>query len=297
MTALSKSALKSLWKAYFEPTGADFDNLIDSWTDYQIGLQVLGQAISAAGVGVSGGINYFAPDNVVFSRIGSLGRNLLAENTPASGRSRLGLSVLATQTEISAANITPLSISALQVAPNSLTLDGFARATTPGASLLGQGGTSDAAYDRTDVRQVVRATLSTVATTGANIPYDDTEPLGSEGGEFLEVVISPTQVGSLLVAEASVNVSSTSGASIVGIFNEFNICLSTVARNIGSTGGAMYPIRVFATVTASTLAARYFRLRAGASAGTITINGEAGVGLLGGTAISSLTVTEIVPPQ
>jgi len=34
MTALSKLQLKQLWKAYFQPTSADFSNLIDSWADY-----------------------------------------------------------------------------------------------------------------------------------------------------------------------------------------------------------------------------------------------------------------------
>jgi len=34
MTALSKLQLKQLWKAYFQPTSANFSDLIDSWADY-----------------------------------------------------------------------------------------------------------------------------------------------------------------------------------------------------------------------------------------------------------------------
>jgi hypothetical protein len=36
-------------------------------------------------------------------------------------------------------------------------------------------------------------------------------------------------------------------------------------------------------------------LRAGCASGTLTINGEAGARLLGGAAISSMTVTELAP--
>lgn len=52
MTALSKTALKALWKAYFQPTSADFSNLIDSWTDYSAPLAMALAQVSAGATGV-----------------------------------------------------------------------------------------------------------------------------------------------------------------------------------------------------------------------------------------------------
>lgn len=52
MTALSKTALKALWKAYFQPTSADFSNLIDSWTDYSAPLTMALAQVSAGATGV-----------------------------------------------------------------------------------------------------------------------------------------------------------------------------------------------------------------------------------------------------
>ena len=41
MPALSKSSLKALWTNFFQPTSADFADLISSWTDYYAGLETL----------------------------------------------------------------------------------------------------------------------------------------------------------------------------------------------------------------------------------------------------------------
>ena len=53
MTALSKTALKALWKAYFQPTSADFSNLIDSWTDYSAPLAMALADVSAGATGIA----------------------------------------------------------------------------------------------------------------------------------------------------------------------------------------------------------------------------------------------------
>jgi len=91
MTALSKSALKALWKAYFQPTSADFSNLIDSWTDYNVSLQALGQQVSAGGVGVP---KFVSTTTVTFVPSGTTGESLLGTNTQSSALSVLGLSSL-----------------------------------------------------------------------------------------------------------------------------------------------------------------------------------------------------------
>lgn len=91
MTALSKTALKALWKAYFQPTSADFSNLIDSWTDYKVGLEALGQAVSAGSVGVP---RYISTTTVEFLSVGATGQDLLGAGTAASARSVIGLSGL-----------------------------------------------------------------------------------------------------------------------------------------------------------------------------------------------------------
>lgn len=91
MTALSKTALKALWKAYFQPTSADFSNLIDSWTDYKVGLETLGQAVSAGSVGVP---RYVSTTTVQFLSVGATGQDLLATGTASSAQSILGIAGL-----------------------------------------------------------------------------------------------------------------------------------------------------------------------------------------------------------
>jgi hypothetical protein len=293
MTALSKTALKNLWKAYFQPTSADFSNLIDSWTDYKIGLETLGQEVSAGGVGVP---EYSSPVSVTFRATGVTGRNLLATSTQASARTALNLGPLATQTQVSAANIAAASVSALQVVTNSLTLNKLVQTGTSGQSLISGGVTSDAGYGWTGVVQVVNSTLATVATTANAMPYDDTPPLASEGGVFLSASIAPKSAAHLIRIEATINAASSSGSIVMAIFQDAaTTCMAAVGRNTINTAGAMYPLSIIHVVTAASTATREYRLRAGCASGTLTINGEAGARLLGGAAISSMTVTELAP--
>jgi hypothetical protein len=86
MTALSKTALKALWKAYFQPTSADFSNLIDSWTDYSAPLEMALAQVSAGATGVP-----------VFDSAGATGIALLSAATTTIAQNTLGAGAVGKQ--------------------------------------------------------------------------------------------------------------------------------------------------------------------------------------------------------
>jgi len=91
MTALSKSALKALWKAYFQPTSADFSNLIDSWADYQEALAVATNLVSAGQTGVP---RFISSTSASILPVGATGIALLSAATTAAAITGLGAGTL-----------------------------------------------------------------------------------------------------------------------------------------------------------------------------------------------------------
>ncbi len=94
MTALSKTALKDLWKAYFQPTSADFSNLIDSWTDYSAPLEMALAQVSAGATGVP------VFDSATSARVvpaGATGIALLSAATTTIAQNTLGAGAVGKQ--------------------------------------------------------------------------------------------------------------------------------------------------------------------------------------------------------
>lgn len=89
MTALSKSALKALWKAYFQPTSADFSNLIDSWADYSPFIASFTAAVSGGSTGV---LKAISPTTAQFLPSGAFGELMLAATTTAAAQSLMNIS-------------------------------------------------------------------------------------------------------------------------------------------------------------------------------------------------------------
>jgi hypothetical protein len=88
MTALSKSALKALWKAYFQPTSADFSNLIDSWADYSPFIASFTAAVSGGSTGI---VKAVSPTTAQFLPSGAFGESMLAATTTAAAQSILNI--------------------------------------------------------------------------------------------------------------------------------------------------------------------------------------------------------------
>lgn len=87
MPALSKAALKALWIARFQPTSADFSNLIDSWTDYSVAFESVRNQVSAGATGVA---NFTSTASASFLAVGATGTALLSAATTTAAQTAIG---------------------------------------------------------------------------------------------------------------------------------------------------------------------------------------------------------------
>jgi hypothetical protein len=294
MPALSKASLKSIWVNYFQPTSSNFSDLIDSWTDYYVSLQAIGQAVSAGSTGL---VNITSTSTVSFLAVGATGQDLAATGTAASARSVLGLGALATQSTVSAANIDAASVSAAAIVDNSITLAKLSRVGTTGQSLISGGTGTDAAYAWTGLVQRVVTASSTVVSGTATIPLDDTIPQVTEGTQFLAVTITPRSAASTLVVEAQVYFSNLNNATITGAVHLGSAADAIAAIGMYVAAGADDTMIMRHSFVANTVAAIPVQIRLGGNvATTIHMNGSsAGARRFGGVAASSISVTEIAP--
>lgn len=318
MAALSKLQLKQLWKAYFQPTSADFSNLIDSWTDYSPALEAVGAAVSGGSTGV---VNVTSPSTIAFLTSGATGQAVLATGTAASARTVLGLTAGATGQEILAAGTQASAKSAIGLAGLSLPVsvgnggtgvaslsanhvllgNGTSSLLTvaPGTSgnVLTSNGTTwqSSAVPAGKLVQHLRAETNSVGTTLTAIPWDDTPPLLAEGREFLSVSITPTKATNYLQIDVTFNVSSDAGNVTVALFQASGAsAIAAIGRNVANQGG-LIPLTLSHRILAASTSATQFQVRAGVATGTLTVNGESGARLFGGVLYSSITVTEIEP--
>lgn len=297
MTALSKTALKALWKAYFQPTSADFSNLIDSWTDYKVGLEALGQAVSAGSVGVP---RYVSTTTVEFLSVGATGQDLLGAGTAASARSVIGLSGLTLPVSVANGGTGVASLSANHV----LLGNGASpvQLVAPGASgnVLTSDGTTwqsaaPAGASNKFIQQVY-SEYSAYASGTTVMVFDDTIPQNTEGTEFMTVTITPTSTSNYLLIEANAFFTTAGGALLGGaIFRDSNA--DALAAGIdyaaSSAFGVMMTIRY--RMLAPSTSATTFKFRAGPNGGTIYFNGYSGARIFGAITKSTFTVTEIAP--
>ena len=150
---------------------------------------------------------------------------------------------------------------------------------------LGAGGT---------IVQVVNAQDSAVATSTTTMPYDDTIPQNTEGGEFITLAITPTSSSNKLLIQATLNLSSNAAdhASMALFQDTTANALASVSHFQNS--GEQWPIVLNHYMTAGTTSATTFKIRAGNnSAATTTFNGKNGARKHGGVEYSSITIWEI----
>jgi hypothetical protein len=297
MTALSKSALKALWKAYFQPTSADFSNLIDSWTDYNVSLQALGQQVSAGGVGVP---KFVSTTTVTFVPSGTTGESLLGTNTQSSALSVLGLSSLSGVTvpiPVSFGGTGVASLSANHVVlGNGTSAVQLVAPGTSGNVLTSNGttwqSTTPASTAQNFVQQVY-AEYSAHSSTTTVMPLDDTIPQNTEGAEFMSVSITPTSLSNYLLINVTGMLLGSGGQNIVGAIFRDSIADAIAAGffYIASAGdGLMFTLSVRIAVPSTS--SMTFKFRAGPGSGTLYFNGYTGR-LLGAIPKSTITVTEV----
>jgi predicted Rdx family selenoprotein len=142
--------------------------------------------------------------------------------------------------------------------------------------------------------QQVTAVFSSVATTTALIPADDTIPQIGEGAEFMTVSITPKFSTSRLEIEATAFAATVNANNIIGaLFRDATSNALFAAQVRQPVSSAVMQLMIQHSVTAGSTAATTFRVRLGSQAAdTLTFNGNGGTRLFGAISKSSLTVTE-----
>jgi hypothetical protein len=149
------------------------------------------------------------------------------------------------------------------------------------------------------VVQVAYMEDGAVATGTTVFVDDDTIPQITEGIQFMTLSIIPKSATNKLMVDVIYNIigSYTGGQSVVGaVFNtDFHATNALAASYNGVSNDYSInslPIRFY--VVAGTTSSTTFRFRgASCSPGTMTFNGRASAGKLGGVLLSSMTITEI----
>ncbi len=147
------------------------------------------------------------------------------------------------------------------------------------------------------VVQVVNTQTSAVATGTTIIPADDTIPQITEGDQYMTRTITPKHADNILLIDVvllrSGSVAAKSTVSLfVGATANALATACTQIRDVADQNTISFRHRMVAGATSELT----FRVRAGMhSAGTTTVNGEAGVRFWGGTSASSITITELTP--
>tara|TARA_R110000787_G_scaffold50722_6_gene120645 strand:+ start:480 stop:1076 length:597 start_codon:yes stop_codon:yes gene_type:complete len=155
----------------------------------------------------------------------------------------------------------------------------------------GTGGTSGGGK----VLQVVNVQTGAVATTTTAIPFDDTIPQNTEGGEFMTLAITPTSATSKLRIDVVGNGSCTDTSAHIA-FPLFQDSTAGALAVAGLVPFANRAANISHThyMTAGTTSETTFKVRGGASVGsTFTFNGTSSARKYGGVLASSITITEI----
>ena len=146
------------------------------------------------------------------------------------------------------------------------------------------------------VVQTVSASESTMSTGTTQVPNDNTIPQNTEGDQYLSVAITPFNTSNKLIIEGLVNISTATGTNmVVSLFQDSTAnALATVSMSSAGAGGDLFAVPFKHIMDAGTISETTFKVRAGpVSATTMTLNGEGGSALFGGTMASILKVTEI----
>ena len=162
----------------------------------------------------------------------------------------------------------------------------------------GAGGAPFGALPTGGSGSVVRTTvvLSNTTLTGTTlIPFDNTIPQLTEGNNIFTVNWTPTGIGNGIRITASLFGAYSVAANVTAaLFQDSTVnAVAAVATQTTSINES-FKLDLIWQVTAPSLTAIAFKLQVGGStAGTLTINGNAGTAIFGGVAASSMIITEI----
>jgi len=145
------------------------------------------------------------------------------------------------------------------------------------------------------VVQVVTYSTGALASGVGTIPFDDTIPQITEGNEYMTLAITPTNALNKLCVEVELNVSpSAFDAVAAGIWRDTGADALAVGACTANTNEIKTLVPSL-TVVAGSTSATTFKVRAGGTASTTYINGQANARKYGGVFLSSIRITELLP--
>ena len=139
-------------------------------------------------------------------------------------------------------------------------------------------------------------TTSVTLVTGTTlIPIDNTIPQLTEGVNLFAVAFAPTTTGNKIRISATIFGAYSVAAQVSAALYQDSTAnaLAAVATKVTAANDS-FSLRLEWEITAASTSATIFKINVGGStAGTVSINGNAGAGIFGGVAASSLVITEI----
>jgi len=152
---------------------------------------------------------------------------------------------------------------------------------------------ADGTVTASNINNVVYAQTNARTTSTAVIPFDDTVPQSTEGEEFLTASITPSSATAKILVRIT-HSSSANGLRIIttALFRD-SLSDAITAKSESATGNGTLSNNVieFLDSPATTSEVDY-SVRVGVNSGTLYFNGSS-VDYLGGTAVATLTLTEI----
>lgn len=145
------------------------------------------------------------------------------------------------------------------------------------------------------ILQTQRTEKTTSQTITSEIPTDNTIPQQTEGDEVFTVSITPSDTANILEIDVLLNIGfeGSTGGVIASLFQDATAdALQTGYGNIANNA-LMSQVRIYHRMTAGTVSATTFKIRAGKVGTTGYINRRASSDLFGGTLVSSITVREL----
>jgi hypothetical protein len=145
------------------------------------------------------------------------------------------------------------------------------------------------------VLQVVNSLLGTLTTGTTIITLHNGIPQITEGFQVLSLAITPTSATSKLLIQVVVHASNSATSNInIALFQNSIANALAAATTYNSVATAVMPLISNYFMTSGTTSSTTFTVRVGSNgAGTISVNGGAGIQHFGGICYSSITITEI----
>lgn len=142
--------------------------------------------------------------------------------------------------------------------------------------------------------QVVNTQTGAVATTTTVMPFDDTIPQITEGGEFMTRSITPKSASNILKIDVLLNGSPSTVSYVTAALFQDSTANALAVGSHYEAAGTYCQVAFTYFMTAGTTSSTTFKVRAGQHvSGTLTVNGDSGARRLAGILFSSITITEI----